>query len=156
MDFVFLDTSGVLKLYLPELGSSWLRNFVIGKQIVISELSLFESATALRRRYLEATYTREQANDLFAQIYQDRINFENIPLGGDFQLNELSTLVFNLPSNLRIRALDGLQLVAAKIALNNVQSLPLPNSFIFVTSDRQLLQVAQSQSFMTENPEDHP
>ncbi|MEI6045056.1 MAG: hypothetical protein WCS37_11950 [Chloroflexota bacterium] len=37
MSLIFLDTSALLKLYLPEIGSSWLRSFMTGQQISISE-----------------------------------------------------------------------------------------------------------------------
>lgn len=45
MSLLFLDTSGLLKLYLPEIGSSWLKSFITGHNIVISGLAFYESAT---------------------------------------------------------------------------------------------------------------
>ena len=156
MPYVFLDTSALIKLYVAEKGSNWLRNYVTSNQIVISELALFESATVLRRRYLEGTFTLVEASDLFSQIYRDRSNYKIISLGGEDQINRLSYLAFNLTAPLRVRALDGLHLVAAGIALEVANALTPPESLTFVSADVQLLNVAQSQNYTIENPENHP
>lgn len=71
MGLVFLDTSALIKLYLPEIGSSWLQQLVSGNQVVISELVLYECATLLRRRHLEGSLTLTQAAALYTQIQQD-------------------------------------------------------------------------------------
>ncbi len=68
MTIIFLDTNALLKLYVSETGSNWLKNFVSGQQITISELALFEVITALRRRYTEGDFTKEEAIDLIGQI----------------------------------------------------------------------------------------
>lgn len=48
MALVFLETSAFLKLYLVEKGSSWLKSFISGNQVVLSQLTLAESATTLQ------------------------------------------------------------------------------------------------------------
>lgn len=156
MDEVFLDTSAFLKLYVPEKGSGWLMSFITGKQPLISELTLIETATALRGRYLAGNFTRIEASSLYGRIHQDRIRYRLIPLDTERERRKIVSLSFNLSQTLRLRALDGLQLAAAndakRIAINQIP----PLSFTFVTSDAQLLRVAQAQGFLTENPEDYP
>lgn len=156
MALVFLDTSSLLKLYVPEIGTTWLKTLVTSNQVVISELALFESATALRRRYLEGTYTREQASDLYAQLNKDSVSYEIIPLGGELQLNRVVDMAFTLAVGLRIRALDAIHLAAANHALDASNNQVPPVPFTFVCSDLQLLRVAQALGFPTENPEDYP
>src|SRR5690242_15948762 len=108
MSLLFLDTSALIKIYLPEVGSTWLRNFVTGEQIVISELALYECATLLRRRYLEGFFTRPQAASLYARISQDSQHFTIITLRTERQLARVITMSFNLPAPLRLRALDAI------------------------------------------------
>lgn len=156
MAIVFLDSNALLKLYLLETGAGWLKSFVSGQQITISELALFETAGVLRRLYSEGRFTRDEALDLFAQLNRDTTNYEVIPLGGEPQLNHLLNLIFTLPSQLRIRSLDSIHLTAADMVLEAANKLTPPEPFVFVSSDKQLLQVAQAHGFVTENPEDHP
>jgi predicted nucleic acid-binding protein len=156
MEHLFLDTNSLLKLYLMEKGSNWLRNFIIGKQIVIAELTLFESLAVARRLFLEGKLTFAEANDLFNQIYADRLIYKVIPMAGDAELRKLSGFTFSLPGNLRLRALDSLQLIAAEIARDTANSLNPPEALIFVSSDVQLLRVAQARGFVTDNPENYP
>ena len=63
-------------------------------------------------------------------------------------------MAFSLPSNLRLRALDAIQLAAANIIREAANSQSPPEPFTFISSDKQLLQVAQSQGLATQNPED--
>lgn len=154
MDEAFLDTSAFMKLYIAEIGSAWLKTFLVGKQPVISELALIESATALRRRHLDGIYNRVQASALYSQIYQERTKYKIIPLDPERERRKIVTLSYNLPTNLRLRALDGLQLASALFSRQSGTTSAL--SFTFVTSDAQLLKVAQAQGFITENPEDYP
>jgi hypothetical protein len=41
------------------------------------------------------------------------------------------------------------------MALEDTRALTPAPPFVFVSSDAQLLRVAQAQGFVTENPEDH-
>jgi predicted nucleic acid-binding protein len=156
MDVAFLDTNALMKLYLTERGSTWLTNFVNTRQVVVSELALIETATVLRRLYIEGRFSRIEAFDLFSQIKQDSTKFEIIPLSGDAFLNRLGDLVFNMAVGFRIRALDGIHLTAATIALADINNFASPPNFTFVSSDAQLLRAAQAQGFVTENPENYP
>lgn len=65
-------------------------------------------------------------------------------------------LIFRIPVVLRIRSLDSIHLTAAQVAMEQAQSLTPPVTLVFVSSDAQLLRVAQAQGFTTENPEAHP
>lgn len=156
MAVAFLDTSALLKLYVDEQGSIWLRNFVIGQQVSISELALFEAVNALRRRYTQGDLTRAEAIDLFGQLNRSSVSYGVVTLGGQVQLNRLLNLIFNMPVALQIRSLDSIHLTAAQIALEDAMSQTPSQPFIFVSSDAQLLRVAQAQGFTVENPENYP
>jgi predicted nucleic acid-binding protein len=68
MALIFLDTNALLKLYLSEVGSTWLENYVAPHSVVISELALFECATVLRRKHVEGNLTKNQIIDLFVKL----------------------------------------------------------------------------------------
>lgn len=156
MAVTFLDTNSLMKLYLTELGSTWLKNYILDKVVVISELSLFESLSVGRRQHLEGRLTLIEVSDLFDIINADRLKFRILNLGGEQQFKDLSNIMLNLPTTLRLRALDGLQLVAAEIALEFANNLTPPEPFVFVSSDAQLLRVAQARGLSIENPENYP
>jgi predicted nucleic acid-binding protein len=156
MDLAFLDTSALAKLYITEIGDTWLQSFVVGKEITVSQLALFEAITVIRRRHLEGEFTQEEAEDLVAKILVDSTSFRIIPLGGTDQLDKLAEEAFKLPSIFRLRALDGLQMVAALIVREAASAVTPADSVVFVSSDAQLLRIMQHLGFSTENPEDHP
>jgi predicted nucleic acid-binding protein len=118
IDHVFLDTSAFVKLYLSELGSVWLKNFITGKQIVASELVLFEATVAIRRRYIEGTIKLGQAYKTLAQLRIDLASYQLIPMMVNTLADELKNLIFALPSTDRIRTLDGIHLTSAVAALH--------------------------------------
>jgi predicted nucleic acid-binding protein len=118
MDYVFLDTSALLKLYFSELGSAWLKTFIVGKQVSASELVLFEATVAIRRRYIEGTIKLGQAYKTLAQLRIDLASYQLIPMMVNTLADELKNLIFALPSTDRIRTLDAIHLTSAVAALH--------------------------------------
>lgn len=127
-----------------------------GKDKVISELALFESASTLARLYHVGTYTRPEASKLYSDIYKDRLNYKVVPLGSRQQLSRVASTAFNLPAGLRLRTLDAIHLAVAKITQAELSASTPPQPLIFISADAQLLRVAQTLGFAIENPEDYP
>jgi predicted nucleic acid-binding protein len=153
---VFADTSALLKLYLPEIGSKWFQNFIVGKQLVVSELVLLEATLSLRRRYTEGTLTEIEALDLIDKINFDLTNYTVYPIGGAIHAEEVKLLAFSLPTTARIRTLDAVHLTTASKAFEAVNAMTPPVPFVFVSADVQLLRIAQGLKIPGENPENHP
>ena len=156
MSILFLDTSVALKLYLREVGSSWLQTRIQGNQIAVSELVFYEFATVLRRRWLEGSLIITEVVSLYERVVYDSQNWDVLRLAVDHQLDRLIDITRHVPASYRVRALDGIHLAAAEIAQEAANGLTPPEPFVFVSADKQLLQVAQVRSFAVENPEDHP
>lgn len=156
MSLVFLDTSALIKLYIAEIGSNWLKTFVQNNQVGISELAFYEAATVLRRRALEGTITNLQALTIYTQLQTDSANYNVLDLRVNDQLRRVEGLAFNPLGNLRLRALDAIQMAAAQIMNETATQMVPPVPFIFVSSDAQLLRVAQHLGLTTDNPENHP
>ena len=72
------------------------------------------------------------------------------------QLQRFVSLTQDTLAPYRIRALDGIHLAAAIIVQEAANRLTPPEPFVFVTADRQLVQVAQARNIPTDNPKDHP
>jgi predicted nucleic acid-binding protein len=156
MAFLFLDTNAFLKLFLNETGSTWIRNFIINNHVIVSELTWAEATNTLTRLYRDGVFSQRDASNILTNIDAQIRQFVVIPLEITNQLNSLTSLGFNIPANLRLRTLDAFQLIAAEIANAAVNTPNSPATFIFVSSDRQLLQVAQARGFTVENPENYP
>ncbi len=155
MDLVFLDTNAFYKLYVPEIGSTWLRNYVVGKRIVISELAMIESATALGATYRNGRFSKAEAAKIFAQMNRNRSKYQIIDLGTKQRTNRTVTLALNLPKDVRVRGLDAIQLAAAMEAREAVSKLlPIP-TFTFITADIKFFPAIRAAGFVLENPEDH-
>jgi predicted nucleic acid-binding protein len=156
MAFLFLDTNAFIKLFLNERGSTWIRNFIVNNEVIVSELTWAEATNTLTRLYRDGTFTQADVSAILTNIDTQIRKFVVIPLEVTNQLNALASLGFGIPNNLRLRTLDAFQLIAAEIANTAVNTSNSPATFFFVSSDRQLLQVAQARGFATENPENYP
>lgn len=147
MTTIYLDTSAFLKLYLTESGSTWLKNYIIGKQVYISKLVLVESLTSLGRLYRQGILTRTDAEAISDHIDQDRPKYRLVQFITYAQIDRVENLVFTLPTNIYLRALDAIHLATA-IGVRN------PNEpFVFVSADAQLLRAATVHGLSVENPE---
>jgi uncharacterized protein len=156
MDKLFLDSSAFIKLYVPEKGSAWLSRFINGKEIIVSQLILFECIGALGRLYRESTFSKPDAIALYRQIERDSLNYLVVPLGRQEQIDQVLDTTFGLATNLRLRTLDAIHLATAQITEEANKRLTPPTLFTFISADRQLLQVAQTLGLSVENPENYP
>jgi PIN domain len=150
-----LDSSALLKLYFPERGSAWIQTFVQTNHIVISELAIFEAVSTIRRRYTSGVITDVEASNIIDTINYDITGFEIVPVEASSQIQDYEDILFALPNALMVRTLDGIHLLAAVATFEAAKALTPPEPFVFVSSDAQLLRVAQAQKLPTENPEDH-
>lgn len=65
----YLDASALVKLFVPEVESDALNASLLGAtDIVVSDLAVTESASALGRRVREGHLTRRAARDLHRRI----------------------------------------------------------------------------------------
>ncbi len=159
MDYLYFDTNALIKLYRIEKGSNWLRNFIIGKGIVVSELVLFESATVVGRYYRSGAYTLKEAVDLYDTIQRDVTGYNVIPLQNARLRAEIEAVSF--PPNLVkgsafVRALDAIHVASAQNIRKRLTLQDPGANLVVVSSDGQLLKVAQVNGLVVENPEDYP
>lgn len=151
MPAYFFDASALVKAYIHEPGSKWVRQ-VLGRKATrafISPLSGAEVLAAIARKErlgeLDLT-TRETVAVAFRKDYRRR--FAHTALTASV-IEEAMTLVLGHP----LRGYDAVQLASA-LLLPAVSSQL--RSLFFVSADSALLRVARQMGLATENPLDHP
>ena len=149
MSTCYFDTSALLKRYLNESGSGWIRKLAdpaYGNIVVVCDLTSVEVFSAFARRQREGTLSPENALILQNQFLA---HFEREYLSLPLEAAILSR-ARNLTRFYPLRSLDSLQLASA---LEAVDLLDEP--IIFLSADNTLLAIAANEGFATDNPNDH-
>jgi len=154
MPLHYLDTSAIVKCYLPEIGSGWVTSLRASEPVMISLLSMPEVASALSRRAQEGDLGREQCDAVFARFLVDSQQCVVLSLTQPV-IREATTLLFSGPPTVRLRTLDALHLASARHGFSRARRRGLAVGS-FITSDRALLEAAHWAGLVTTNPEDHP
>ena len=149
MSLIFIDTSTLLKRYITEPGSLWVRSWIVpaaGNQIIIAEIAITETLATLarfrRERRLSSARFDRLREDFLLHVDQDYlVATVDRPL-----LAAANVLVLRHP----LRTLDALHLVSALDIARVLSTVP-----IFVSSDRQLLAAATAEEFPTDDPNNH-
>ncbi len=144
MDYYF-DSSALVKLYVPETGSQWVKQLVTERlplgelrhTILMSRIAIVETAAAIARRRRTGELTIEQQALLYRRLLEDAQH--------RFQLLEVDGRSLDLAADLTqhhpLRGYDAVHLAAA-LRLRRVlvtAGLPAP---IFVCADANLCAVA--------------
>lgn len=147
----FVDTSGILKLYVAEPGSRWMTQVVRPQGIIISAVTIAETGSALSRRVRDGTLTAREARlawTLFRR--QSRTFLKMAVLLPSLQAAAHLTARSPVP----LRALDAIQLRSALEAAADAQRqrVPMP---VFISADERLLSAAAAVGLATDNPLDY-
>jgi predicted nucleic acid-binding protein len=145
----YLDTSALAKRYITELGSGWVKTLAdatAGNAIVISYLTTVELISTLARREREGTLTPLDTHLLQIRFLAD---FERTYLTIPLEMPVLKH-ARDLVSRHPLRSLDAIQLASALEA-----TTILDEPMTFISADKNLLAVAVSEDFATDNPNDH-
>lgn len=148
MTSYYLDTSAILKGYVREMGSDWIRHLVNSSDelIFISAVTTVEVACAFARRQREGFLTPEDydllwnAFDYDAQHKFFQVRVEKRVLEAAHKLARAQTL----------RAYDAIQLGTAWIIAERL-TVQEETPVTFVAADRRLLQIAQNIGFKVIN-----
>lgn len=148
----FFDTSALVKLYHPETGTSTVDQIVnsLGNSIRVSRLTVAELTSAFAIKVRTQSINRKDADAFLRQFRQDitsgRLEVFSV---GEPEFTAAESLVERYAFELRLRALDALQLAVAA----ELRSQTLVDHF--VAADAILCEVARLEGFSVVNPE-HP
>ena len=149
MSLVFVDTSALIKRYVAEPGSLWVRSWIVpaaGNQIVIAQLAITETLATLARLRRGAQLSAAG----FARLRADFLAHTD----QEYLVNQLDNRILAAANELvlrhPLRTLDALHLAAALDTASVFGTPPL-----FITADRQLLAIATAEGFPTDDPNSH-
>lgn len=151
MTTYYFDTSALVKNYVDEVGSKWVRQILnenVNHFILTSFLSITEIYSAFNRRLREGSVSNQDYQININAFHSDGRNFiQFLDLTLEI-IDHTRTLLETHP----LRANDSIQLASALIANNSLTSAGL-TPIVFLSSDDQLNRAALAQGLVSENPE---
>ncbi len=150
----FFDSSALVKGYVAEIGTAWVRGILspaAGNDIHVLSLTEIEVIAAVARRGKLGTVSPTDATTILTQLEHD---FSN-----EFVVIDLSDALLSSAKSLvkqhELRANDGLQL-AALLMLNQTRVSAGLAATILVSADQELNAAAQVEGAGVEDPNNHP
>lgn len=151
---LFLDSSAVVKVYIDETGSNWLRALLdptAGNTHHVCRITAVEVAAAIARRVSEGSISQNDGRQALLGVRADFIS--------NYQITEVTPLLIERAIDLTqqhvLRGYDAVQLAAA-VQLNTEHTARRLGPITFVCSDTSLTTAAQSEGLSTEDPNTHP
>lgn len=155
MTAFYFDTSALVKRYVAEPGSTWVRQICAPPQddvfhlIIIGEITVVEISAAFA--ILERTRSASH------QVIEGAFEKFNADFEIAYQIVEITSDLLSVAAELArkhvLKAYDALQLALALAARDALTQENL--TLTLVAGDNQLLQAAQREGLTTENPFDH-
>jgi predicted nucleic acid-binding protein len=145
-----LDSSALVKRYVTELGSAWIRRITepsARNHIIVARITWVEMLSALARRQREGTLSSADVSQVIQNLRYDfdvqyqvaEVNRQLVDRAGD--------LVLRHP----LRAYDAVQLAAA-VHIHAALTQAGATSPVFVSADDKLVAAAQVEGLAAENP----
>jgi hypothetical protein len=153
MHIYYADTSAVVKLYVPETGSTWMIQECRQPDvlIVIGDITTVEVPAAFARAVREGRLSTVQCQQALATFDADCMH--------TFLIETITPAVFiqarELIERHPLRAYDAVQLALALKLYPSVMSLS-GVSFTFISADGTLNQAASAEGLVIDNPNRHP
>ncbi|MEG5045627.1 type II toxin-antitoxin system VapC family toxin [Microcoleus sp. B4-C1] len=150
----FLDTSALVKRYVPELGSNWIQSITVptaANFLAISQITWVEVCSAFSRRQREGTLSADEVDQLMGDFRTDFDNQYEVLEVDRTLIETAGALVMQNP----LRAYDALQLASALRVQSTLVSVP-DTQLVFVSADNRLLNIAHSEGLAIDNPNNYP
>lgn len=148
------DTSAIVKLYVPERGSDYLRQLGTAAGIVIASITIVEFAAALRRRAIAGDLTADQRDLAYQRFLADAREFSLVE-STDAVRNEAARLLLDEPRIVgRLRGFDAVQLATARVWFEALRRASI-EAGAFVVADGALREAATALGMRVDNPEEH-
>lgn len=150
MKTYFFDTSALVKRYISEIGSHWVRTLTDpeeGNGIILARITWVEMLSAYSRLKRENTIDELALNIALRAFEYDWDTQYHIVEFDEALAEQAGEFVKKYP----LRAYDSVQLASA-LRIHRVHAQVAPGLFVFVSSDERLLAVAKSENMSVENP----
>ena len=154
VNIYFLDSSALIKRYVVEIGSPWIKTLTdsqTGNSLLLVRITWVEVLSAFARRQREGGITAAEVAALIAK-FRSEFNSRYRVIEVDLALVERAgELIVQYP----LRAYDAVQLASALRVQSLLASMP-ETQLIFVSADNRLLDIAQSAGLAIDNPNNYP
>ena len=154
MTAYYLDSSALVKRYVPETGSAWIRALSApnpGNSLFIARITWVEVKSAIARREREGSLTPSDRKLIIQRFRSD--------LNNQYQVIELDSTLAERAGQLveqyPLRAYDAVQL-ASVLLLQSAFATTQSTSLIFLSADNRLSTVAIGLGLLFDNPNHHP
>lgn len=151
---LYLDSSALVKRYVNEVGSDWVRAQCspgADNEIVTALISKTECFAALAGKLRHSALTTQDYERIRHDLAQDFAH-SYLLINTDVVVIDLAT---ELVSRQRLRGYDAVQLATALI-LNTDLVAAQRSALTFITADGDLLQAARNEGLIVDNPTWHP
>lgn len=147
MKAYFLDTSAVVKHYVTEPGSAWVRGVVTsGTPVFLAEISLAEVATALSILYRQRLLRKGYRDALWSQFERDAAVIYQWVTVPRPVIYAAALLGLRHP----LKAYDAVQVAAAQSLAGDLKQQQV--DLVVVSGDDQVLAAAQAEGLTVDNP----
>lgn len=154
MSLYFLDSSALVKRYVTETGSDWIRALTdpaARNPVIIVRITWVEVLSALARRQREGSITSSDVTRAIRTFSYDLDMQYQVAEVGAALVKTAGELVIQHP----LRAYDALQLASAlRVQSDLAETGVIPLTFL--TADERLIAIAQAEGLLTDNPNRHP
>ncbi len=154
VDYLFFDTSAIVKSYKWEIGSSWVNSLMDQTEsytVFLSEITLAEFAAAISAQHRAPNGISQQERDDLINLFLTRCE-------SYYQLVPVSRAIIDravvLTQNNRLRGCDSIQLATAIITNEKIIESNF-SPLTFVAADNDLLTAASAENLIIENPNLH-
>lgn len=154
MTYYFLDSSALIKRYIVEVGTPWVRSITVTSSnniVFIAQITQVEVVSGAMRRKRDGSITPRtaRATRLLIGRHASR-EYRVIGLTG-----QISQHAEDLLEGHPLRAYDAIQLASALESNKRLTAAGL-TPLIFVSADTRLLTIAAIEGLMIDDPNSHP
>ena len=154
MAITYIESSALVKRYVAEVGSAWVRRLVarpVHQVLYTATLTEVEVRSALQRLVREGRLDTAQAQRLTQRVTQHFTRRYQVIRITRTIVTQAGLVLERYP----LRAYDAVQLACALTVqrLLSQQGMPPP---VFVAADDALLAAASAEGFPVDNPLQHP
>jgi predicted nucleic acid-binding protein len=149
VSIVYFDTSALVKRYITEVGSDWVKTLLENRTsgLFTSRLSIIEGACTFARRHREGMLSPEDYRQLLA-IFDYDFAYRYNTLDVEQMVIDTARQMTNRHP---LRAYDAVQLATAWL-LNEDLLRTDKSPLTFICADDHLIAVAQAEGLLADNP----
>lgn len=150
MKVYYFDSSAIIKRYIKEEGSQWVKSiteFESVQMIILSQVTPVEVGAAFSRKVRERIITSFERDKVLGVFLKDCQAEYKMCAINDKIIKQAISLTCNYP----LRGYDALQLATASF-FNNILISQQLSPLIFVSADKNLVKMAEKKTLVVENP----